>query len=86
MTTSQATLRTVVVAGVGMTAFANSWTQHQISCRRVSSGRHQGFRDGRLGQGIETIYYANTASGILQVSTRFADSTPCAKPASTGFR
>ena len=67
MTTAQATLRTVAVAGVGMTAFGKFLDRSIKSL--VAEAVQDAIKDSGMGdsdKGIDTIYYANTASGILQ--------------------
>jgi acetyl-CoA acetyltransferase len=67
MTSTQASLRTVVVAGVGMTAFGKFLDRSIKSL--VAESVQAAIKDSEMGdsdKGIETIYYANTASGILQ--------------------
>ena len=67
MTTSEASLRSVVVAGVGMTAFGKFLDRSIKSL--VAESVQAAIKDSGMGdsdKGIETIYYANTASGILQ--------------------
>ena len=67
MSTAQASLRTVVVAGVGMTAFGKFLDRSIKSL--VAESVQAAIKDSGMGdsdKGIETIYYANTASGILQ--------------------
>ena len=67
MTTAQASLRTVVVAGVGMTAFGKFLDRSIKSL--VAESVQAAIKDSEMGdsdKGIDTIYYANTASGILQ--------------------
>src|SRR5664279_3987443 len=67
MTSSQASLRTVVVAGVGMTPFGKFLDRSVKSL--VAESVQAAIRDSEMGdseKGIDTIYYANTASGILQ--------------------
>src|ERR1700739_3673261 len=67
MTNHEASLRTVVVAGVGMTAFGKFLDRNVKSL--VGESVQAAVKDARIGdsdKGIETIYYANTASGILQ--------------------
>ena len=67
MTASQASLRTVVVAGVGMTAFGKFLDRSIKSL--VAESVQAAIKDSQMGdsdKGIDTIYYANTASGILQ--------------------
>ena len=67
MTTAQASLREVVVAGVGMTAFGKFLDRSIKSL--VAESVQAAIKDSGMGdsdKGIDTIYYANTASGILQ--------------------
>jgi acetyl-CoA acetyltransferase len=67
MTSSEASLRTVVVAGVGMTAFGKFLDRSVKSL--VAESVQAAIKDSEMGdsdKGIDTIYYANTASGILQ--------------------
>jgi acetyl-CoA acetyltransferase len=67
MTSTQASLRTVVVAGVGMTAFGKFLDRSIKSL--VAESVQAAIKDSEMGdsdKGIDTIYYANTASGILQ--------------------
>ena len=67
MTNDEASLRTVVVAGVGMTAFGK-FLERSIKSL-VAESVQAAIKDSGMGdsdKGIETIYYANTASGILQ--------------------
>ena len=65
MSTAQASLRTVVVAGVGMTAFGKFLDRSIKSL--VAESVQAAIKDSGMGdsdKGIDTIYYANTASGI----------------------
>jgi acetyl-CoA acetyltransferase len=67
MTATHASLRTVVVAGVGMTAFGKFLDRSVKSL--VAESVQAAIKDSEMGdsdKGIDTIYYANTASGILQ--------------------
>ena len=71
MTTNQAKTnqfpQSVVVAGVGMTAFGKFLDRSIKSL--VAESVQAAIKDSGMGdsdKGIETIYYANTASGILQ--------------------
>ena len=67
MTNHEASLRTVVVAGVGMTAFGKFLDRSIKSL--VAESVQAAIKDSEMGdsdKGIDTIYYANTASGILQ--------------------
>jgi acetyl-CoA acetyltransferase len=67
MTSAKASLRTVVVAGVGMTAFGKFLDRSVKSL--VAESVQAAIKDSEMGdsdKGIDTIYYANTASGILQ--------------------
>jgi acetyl-CoA acetyltransferase len=67
MTSTNASLRTVVVAGVGMTAFGKFLDRSVKSL--VAESVQAAIKDSEMGdsdKGIDTIYYANTASGILQ--------------------
>jgi acetyl-CoA acetyltransferase len=67
MTAAHAGLRTVVVAGVGMTAFGKFLDRSVKSL--VAESVQAAIKDSEMGdsdKGIDTIYYANTASGILQ--------------------
>ena len=67
MTPSKPSLRTVVVAGVGMTAFGKFLDRSVKSL--VAESVAAAIKDSEMGEsatGIDTIYYANTASGILQ--------------------
>jgi acetyl-CoA acetyltransferase len=67
MTSSHASLRTVVVAGVGMTAFGKFLDRSVKSL--VAESVQTAIKDSEMGdsdKGIDTIYYANTAAGILQ--------------------
>jgi acetyl-CoA acetyltransferase len=65
--TAHASMRAVVVAGVGMTAFGKFLDRNVKSL--VGESVQAAIKDARIGdsdKGIETIYYANTAAGILQ--------------------
>jgi acetyl-CoA acetyltransferase len=67
MTSAKASMRTVVVAGVGMTAFGKFLDRSVKSL--VAESVQAAIKDSEMGdsdKGIDTIYYANTASGILQ--------------------
>lgn len=67
MTSTEASLRTVVVAGVGMTAFGKFLDRSVKSL--VAESVQAAIKNSEMGdsdKGIDTIYYANTASGILQ--------------------
>ena len=67
MTNHETSLRSVVVAGVGMTAFGKFLDRSIKSL--VAESVQAAIKDSGMGdsdKGIETIYYANTASGILQ--------------------
>jgi acetyl-CoA acetyltransferase len=67
VTTTQASLRTVVVAGVGMTAFGKFLDRSIKSL--VAESVQAAVKDSEMADsahGIDTIYYANTAAGILQ--------------------
>jgi len=67
MTDDETSLRSVVVAGVGMTAFGKFLDRSIKSL--VAESVQVAIKDSGMGdsdKGIETIYYANTASGILQ--------------------
>ena len=67
MTSSEASLRTVVVSGVGMTAFGKFLDRSVKSL--VAESVQDAIKDSEMGdsdKGIDTIYYANTSSGILQ--------------------